>query len=373
MAGRPPDDALEDDKPVPCTSAPAADKSVVRYFASLVQCHCSQSREWSSFASCRGQKQAKQVLVSDSDSDGDSDKAADAASDFSTSEESQQSDSSTSSLDDSDEESPPPAKKGRKVLCHPSYFDVSTLTNHAHCNHILSCRTNITILMTLLYCMEQQQSARPSLLCCCQAVAVTARADTQKAKPAAPGQKATKRATASKAAETKRASTAVSASKQQSEQGPAKTSAQPLHEAEEILPMKPRAVSGNMMQPCSHKPLCASGCLLCSTGGAAAALAQPAATLEVRHAQQSATDNSKALQDNQEPSADEAALKIPADTIKAKTAISKSQALPRSASILPRHMSKGIQINSPGPAYRAPGLKRPQGGKPLHQIQPVTK
>lgn len=42
----------------------------------------------------------------------------------------------------------------------------------------------------------------------------------------------------------------------------------------------------------------------------------------------------------------------------------------RGAAVLPRHMTKGIQINSPGPAYRAPGLKRPQGGKPLHQIQP---
>ena len=40
------------------------------------------------------------------------------------------------------------------------------------------------------------------------------------------------------------------------------------------------------------------------------------------------------------------------------------------ASILPRHMTKGIQINSPGPAYKVPGLKRTQGGKPLHQIQP---
>jgi len=49
---------------------------------------------------------------------------------------------------------------------------------------------------------------------------------------------------------------------------------------------------------------------------------------------------------------------------------SKGQGTLRGSAVLPRHMTKGIQINSPGPAYRAPGLKRPQGGKPLHQIQP---
>ena len=49
---------------------------------------------------------------------------------------------------------------------------------------------------------------------------------------------------------------------------------------------------------------------------------------------------------------------------------SKGHGTFRGAAVLPRHMTKGIQINSPGPAYRAPGLKRPQGGKPLHQIQP---
>ena len=49
---------------------------------------------------------------------------------------------------------------------------------------------------------------------------------------------------------------------------------------------------------------------------------------------------------------------------------SKGHGTLRGAAVLPRHMTKGIQINSPGPAYRAPGLRRPQGGKPLHQIQP---
>ena len=114
-------------------------------------------------------------------------------------------------------------------------------------------------------------------------------------------------------------------------------------------------------------------CLLCSAGGAAAALAHPAAIPEVNIAKQPTTISTEVLHHNQEPSVGKAASKVPADVNKAKAAISESQALSRSASIFPRHMSKGIQINSPGPAYRAPGLKRPQGGKPLHQIQPVAK
>ena len=60
----------------------------------------------------------------------------------------------------------------------------------------------------------------------------------------------------------------------------------------------------------------------------------------------------------------------PADT-KPNVGPSKGQRVSH-GSILPKHMTKGIQINSPGPAYKAPGLKRPQGGKPLHQIQPQT-
>ena len=68
---------------------------------------------------CRVQRQAKQVVVSDSQSEGLSDNSDDAASDFHSSEESQQSLSEASSLDASDEEdSPPPAKRGRKVCTH---------------------------------------------------------------------------------------------------------------------------------------------------------------------------------------------------------------------------------------------------------------
>ncbi len=51
---------------------------------------------------------------------------------------------------------------------------------------------------------------------------------------------------------------------------------------------------------------------------------------------------------------------------------SKGHGTSRGAAVLPRHMTKGIQINSPGPAYRAPGLKRPQGGKPFIRYSPAA-
>ena len=36
----------------------------------------------------------------------------------------------------------------------------------------------------------------------------------------------------------------------------------------------------------------------------------------------------------------------------------------------PSHMSKPIVLNTTGPLFRAAGLRRPTGSKPLHQIQP---
>ena len=184
-------------------------------------------------------------------------------SDFSASEESQRSDSSTSSLDDSDEESPPPAKRRKKVLCHPSGCGVSMLISEAHHNMLL-------VQKPVWRLQQPCCSSRTTVNCkprpvALQGGAVTAKADRQKAKSVASGQKATKRSSASKAAESKRAATtAICASKKQSARGPARKSAHTSSEAEEVLPMKPRAASGKMnhlkmtFDPASHQPKCDS-------------------------------------------------------------------------------------------------------------------
>ena len=109
----------------------------------------------------------------------------------------------------------------------------------------------------------------------------------------------------------------------------------------------------------------------CLAGNAAAETAQSAvaAAIAVESAEQPATDPVPP-QDHQKPNPS-VAFQGPVDG-KAKLAPSKAQRVSH-GSMLPKHMTKGIQINSPGPAYKAPGLKRPQGGKPLHQIQMQTQ
>ena len=105
-------------------------------------------------------------------------------------------------------------------------------------------------------------------------------------------------------------------------------------------------------------------------GNAAAETAQPAAAAAItRDNAEMPASGLTAPQDYLQPTTF-VAPEGPAD-FKPKVAPSKGQRVSH-GSMLPKHMTKGIQINSPGPAYKAPGLKRPQGGKPLHQIQPQT-
>ena len=39
---------------------------------------------------------------------------------------------------------------------------------------------------------------------------------------------------------------------------------------------------------------------------------------------------------------------------------------------IPTHMSKPIVLDDTGPAFRAAGLRRPVGSKPLHPVQPTV-
>ncbi|KAL3132622.1 hypothetical protein ABBQ32_009150 [Trebouxia sp. C0010 RCD-2024] len=160
---------------------------------------------------------------------------------------------------------------------------------------------------------------------------------------------ASKAATFKPAAAKKASSTVKSGTKQQAARPSAKKGSSSSPEVQETLPMKARPATG-------------------SVAAEAAQLAAVASTFE--GAEQSAT-NLMPPQDDQKPGTIAAAPKVPAVT-QHKVAAPKDQKHVH-GSTLPKHMSKGIQINSPGPAYRAPGLRRPQGGKPLHQIQPRTQ
>ena len=204
-----------------------------------------------------------------------------------------------------------------------------------------------------------------------QGAASTARASGQKTKAQATASaRVAKKQATSKAAGAKAASNVKSGTKQQTASVSAGKTPSILPEVVETLRSKARPAGNNSRQALSFRVAnqreTLHGCLV---GNAAAETAQSAAAANtVESAGQPATDHMPP-QDHQKPNT-VVAPGGPADA-QAKVAPSKGRTVSH-GSVLPKHMTKGIQINSPGPAYKAPGLKRPQGGKPLHQIQPRT-
>ncbi|KAL3156846.1 hypothetical protein ABBQ38_001115 [Trebouxia sp. C0009 RCD-2024] len=167
---------------------------------------------------------------------------------------------------------------------------------------------------------------------------------------------ASKAATSKPAAAKKASSTVKSGTKQQAARTSAKKRSSSSPEVQETLPMKARPAAGTTAAA-KDGSVAAEAAQLATVASTIESADQPAITV-------------MPPQDDHKPSTIAAAPKAPAVTQPKAAAPKDQKVLP--GSTLPKHMTKGIQINSPGPAYRAPGLRRPQGGKPLHQIQPRT-
>ena len=184
------------------------------------------------------------------------------------------------------------------------------------------------------------------------------------------------RAATSKPAAAKKASSTVKpGTRQPAACTSAKKRSSSSPEAQETLPIKARPAAGTTAQILiSQDHHCKSRSLTLHyfrAGSAAAEAVHLAIVASTVEGAEQPTTELMPPQDNDKPRTSAAAPELPA-VFQQKVAATKEQKLLHS-NTLPKHMTKGIQINSPGPAYRAPGLKRPQGGKPLHQIQPRTQ